>query len=238
MAKSNKEWATLEHGPLIQLQENLWHVEGTLPHMSIGRRMCIAKLTDGRLVLHSPVALEEEAMAALDALGPVGYILVPSGFHRMDGPRFKERYPEATLLCPRGALARVKKVVSVDGTYDDFPSDDSVRLRHLEGMKAAEGVLVVSAGAETTLVFNDAFFNLAHGKGMGGFMMRVMGSSGGPKVTRIMRLLAIKDKKAVAADLASLAETRNLVRLIPGHGDPVLEQAPQVLRQVAANLYS
>jgi hypothetical protein len=238
MASANKEWVALDHGPLIQLQENLWHVEGELPRMSIGRRMCIAKLADGKQVLHSPVALDEEGMRAVEALGPVSYILVPSGFHRLDAARFKERYPEATLLCPRGANGRVSKVVSVDGSYDDFPGDDLVQLRHLEGMKQAEGVLVVRDSEGAALVFNDAFFNLAHGKGMGGFIMRVIGSSGGPKVTRIMRLFVIKEKKALAADLVSLAETKDLVRLIPGHGDPVQENASQVLRDVAAKLYS
>ena len=238
MSQAQEEWPVLPHGPLLQLQDNLWHVEGVLPRMSIGRRMCIARLSDRRLVIHSAIALDEEGMAALEALGPVAFVLVPNAYHRIDAPRFRKRYPNATLLCPAGSRKKVEQVVAVNGSYDDFPEDDAVKLRHLEGLKAAEGVMSVSDASGTSLVFNDSLFNIPHGKGIGGFLLRMLGSSGGPKVTRIMRLFVIKDKKALAADLAKLAETPSLVRLLPAHGQPVEKDAAQVLRDVAASVWS
>jgi hypothetical protein len=236
MSNTENSWNALPHGPLLALQDNLWHVEGTLPKMSMKRRMCVAKMSDGRLVIHSAVALSDEGMAALDALGPVGFILVPNAFHRMDAQAYKERYPDARLLCPAGARKKVEDVVAVDGTYEEFPDDESVKLRHLDGLNEAEGVMSVSDEHGTSLVFNDTLFNLPHGKGFGGLMLRALGSSGGPKVTRLMRMFVLKDKKALAADLGALADTPSLIRWIPAHGAPVDQGAAQVLREVAATL--
>jgi hypothetical protein len=236
MAKTFSTWNVLEHSELVQAQGNLWHVEGAIPNMALRRRMTVVRLADGDILIHSPMALRDESMAQIEALGPVAYILVPNGWHRLDAPNFKKRYPDAKLLCPIGSQKRVSEVVEVDGTYQDFPGDDTVSLRYLDGVKKVEGVLLVTDGDQSTLVFNDCLFNVPHGKGFGGLMIRLMGSSGGPKITRVMRMMAIKDKKALRTQLEELADTRGLRRLIPGHGDVIEEGAADTLRQVASTL--
>ena len=40
--------------------------------LEIGTRMTVIRLGNGDLFLHSPVPLDDETCAALDALGPVG----------------------------------------------------------------------------------------------------------------------------------------------------------------------
>lgn len=37
MAKVNQDWRVLRHGPIEQLEPNLWSVTGTLPGMSLKR---------------------------------------------------------------------------------------------------------------------------------------------------------------------------------------------------------
>ena len=48
----------------------------------------IARMTDGSLVLHSPIALEEDAMVDLEALGTPAFLIVPSRYHRLDAPAY------------------------------------------------------------------------------------------------------------------------------------------------------
>ena len=67
-------------------------------------------------------------------------------------------------------------------------------------------------------------------------MLRLLGSSGGPRVTPIARLLAVRDVRAIAADLERLASIPGLARLVPTHGDIVGQDAPAVLRGVASRL--
>src|SRR5688572_4130223 len=181
------DWKVLPHGPLEQVNANLWVVEGKLPGQPIGRRMAVIRLADGRLVVHSAVALELAAMAELDALGPVGFIVVPNGLHRMDAPRFRARYPQARLLCPPGARARVAKKVTVDGGLDELPADPGLRWELLAGCRDREAAFLVGAG-EVNLLVSDAVFNLpARLPGFSGFMIRLVGSAGGPKVTWLAR---------------------------------------------------
>lgn len=237
MVKAHQDWTVLPHGPLTQLSERVWAADGTLKDMPLPRRMVVAQLASGGLVLHNPIALDDEGMGALEALGPVRYILTPNAFHRLDSPSFKARYPAAKLLCPAGSRAKVEEVVMADGSYDDLPDDAHVSLSHLDGVKESEGVMTVADADGATVVLNDAMFNLDHMDGMFGFIYgKLMGNAGKPKVTTISRLFLVKDKKAFRAHLERLAETPDLRRVIVSHGNIIENDAAGVLRRVAADL--
>ena len=97
--------------------------------------------------------------------------------------------------------------------------------------------MTVRSSDGVTLVFNDAVFNLQHGRGLFMFVYgRLMGNAGGPKVTSITRWLLVKDKRAFRADLEALAATPGLTRIIVAHGDVIDDDAAGVLRSVAATL--
>lgn len=234
MAKVNEDWQVLRHGPIERLESNLWSVTGTLPGMSLKRVMTLVRLEDGRIVIHSAVALEDDAMAEIEAWGRPAVLLVPNGYHRLDAPAYLARYPDLRILCPRGSRAKVEEVVRVDGDYDGFDDDLTVSLEHLSGVRKAEGVMTVRSGSGTTLVLNDALFNMPHGRGVPGFIFRhITGSTGGPRVTRLFRMLAVKDKAAFRDHLNRLAETPNLVRIIVSHHKPITDQPAETLRRVA-----
>lgn len=236
MARPAPTWNVLPHRPIQKLTENLWTVTGALPNMPLDRVLSIAKMGDGRLVLHNGIALEEPAMKEIEAFGKPSFLLVPNGYHRMDAPAFKQRYPEIKVLCPEGARKKVEEVVAVDGTYADLPADDRVSLHDIEGVGRGEGYLKVRSDDGVTLVFNDVFFNMPHKPGLQGLVLRLMGSTGGPKVTRVGKLFLIKDKQAVKAQLEALASTPDLRRVIVMHGDSVSDDPGGLLRKVAATL--
>jgi hypothetical protein len=71
MPKPFPEWTVLPHGKLARLDDNLLSVTGNL-HMPVGdlpRRMTVARLSDGRLVIYSAIALDEAEMRALEDFG-------------------------------------------------------------------------------------------------------------------------------------------------------------------------
>lgn len=236
MAKANATWTVLAHGPLEKLDDGLWRIEGSLPGMALKRVMTIARLADGALVIHNAIALDDAGMRALDALGKVAFIVVPNGYHRLDAPSFAKRYPDARVLAPRGARAKVEEVVTVNGDYGDLPADQHVRLEHLDGVRDGEGVMRVESDDGVTLVFNDLVFNMPHMPGFSGFVMRVLGSSGGPRVTRIARMLLIKEKAAVRAHLERLAATPRLKRIVVSHHQVIVDAPSATLARVAATI--
>jgi hypothetical protein len=51
--------------------------------MRLTATMTVLRLTDGSLLLHSPVAMTPERRAAVEALGPVAHLYSPNTFHHL-----------------------------------------------------------------------------------------------------------------------------------------------------------
>jgi hypothetical protein len=235
MPKVHEAWKVLSHGEIERLDDNLWRVSGTLPGMDLKRVMTLVRLGDGRVVIHSAIALDEPAMAEIEAWGAPAILLVPNRYHRLDAPAYLERYPGLQVFCPKGSRKGIEEVVRVDGDYDDVDAGGDLTVEHLEGVRKGEGALTVRSPGGASLVFNDAVFNVPHGRGVAGFIFRyVTDSTGGPRVTRLFRWLAVKDKAAFGEHLRRLAETPDLVRVIVSHHRMITDEPAAVLRRVAA----
>jgi hypothetical protein len=233
MPKAFDTWTVFPHRPIEKLAENLWRVEGDIPQGGGTRVMTLARLDDGRVIVHNAIALEEPLMQEIESFGKPAVIVVPNGFHRLDAKVYKARYPEAKVYCPEGARKKVAQVVSVDGNYDDAPHDEHVSFAHLEGTKKGEGVLVVRSNGGATVTLNDALCNLPP---TGGFMGFLFGPTGHPSVARVARWLVMKEKASFKDHLTRLAATPALARLIVSHGRMVESGAADALRAAADEL--
>ena len=238
MANQSDEWKVLNHGPVEQLTDNLWRVVGSIPRMSLKRVMTIAKMCDLRLVFHSPIALDETTMAEIEKLGPPAYVIVPGGYHRMDAPAYKKRYPAVRVLAPRGSRAKVEEVIPVDGTYEDFPEDTSVAFQMIPGIGEKEGAMIVRSSDGVTVVLNDVVMNMDRKRDpLGRFFTTLMGSAPGPRVSRLAKLALVKDRLALRAELERLASIPNLVRLVVSHENVAKgNEAAEALRKAATFL--
>jgi hypothetical protein len=236
-AKAHTRWTVLPHKPIERLSERLWRIEGALPNMPLQRVMTIARRSDGGLIVHNAIAVDDATLAELDAWGPIAAIIVPNGYHRLDARVFRDRYPEARLICPRGARAKVEQVVPVTGSYEDEPADPAVALETLDGTAASEGVMIVRDGDGASLVFNDIVFNMPHQRGVSGFVLRwITASTGGPRVSRIARWFLAKDKPALRGHLERLADTPELRRIVVSHHEVIDREPGRVLCNLAGTL--
>lgn len=226
-------WKVLPHGPIQKLASNLWRVEGEMEHIPMRRSMELVKRPNGDVWIHNAVALDEKAMGEIEAWGPPRVLLVPSGYHRIDPARFKERYPSLRVLCPRGAAKRLRAKVAVDGTFDELPADDDLAIEPLDGVGDMEAVVRVTSEDGVSLLVCDAVFNMQHRPGVKGTIFRLVGSTGGPCVTNIFKFAVLKDRAAFKASLLRLADLPNLKRVLVQHEDPI---DAATLRRVAAEL--
>lgn len=236
MAEDPRDWKVLEHGPLESHEENLWSCRGSLPGMALRRRMIVVRLSDGRLVLYSAIALDEARMAELERLGQPAYLIVPNGYHRLDAPRYAARYPGIEVLCPAPVRAAVQKRVKVTGELSSLPQVPELRAFSQPATRTGEAALCVQSGERASLVFNDTLFNHPHVPGFKGAVVRWMGSSGGPRVTPLARMALLSDKRAFATHLRELAATPGLTRILVTHCDPIEEQPAAVLQAIAERL--
>jgi hypothetical protein len=238
MAKASDAWNVLPHGPLEKLAENLWHCSGAVPGMSLKRAMTLTRMRDGRVIVHNAISLDEESMNEIEAWGPLSFLIVPNGLHRLDAAAWKKRYPQIKVLAPKGSRKKVEERVPVDLIYEEFEGDDSVGLQTLDGVKGAEGAVTVRSSDGTTVVLNDAVFNMDMPNDfMGKMMLSVMGSAPGPRVSRLAKLFLVKDNQALRANLERFASLPDLVRLIVSH-DKVAKgaDAKAALEQAATYL--
>jgi len=69
--------------------------------MEIDARMTVIRLADGKLMLHSPCAIDDDLRGALAALGSVAYIVAPGTFHYLHVASAQAAFPAAeTYICP------------------------------------------------------------------------------------------------------------------------------------------
>ena len=97
--------------------------------------------------------------------------------------------------------------------------------------------MIVEDEDGVTLVMNDALFNMPHRSGVPGFILRhVTQSSGGPRVSRLIRLFMLKDSAAFRANLERLAKLPGLRRIVVAHHETIENSPADALRQAAARL--
>lgn len=235
--KPFERWTVLPHGKLTEVDDGLLTVVGNL-HMPVGdfpRRMTVARLEDGRLVVYSAIALAEDEMQAIERYGEPAFLVVPSAIHRMDAKIWCDRYPDLVVVAPAGARAKVAQVVPVAATHLDL-ADPHVRLFAVQGTRDREAALLVERAGGFTLVVNDLIWNVAHRPGVGGWFLKVAGFTGGsPRIPPLVAKKSIADRRAFRAALDRWSHLP-LRRIIMSHGEIVEGGASEVLRGLSARL--
>ena len=105
---------------LIAFAEDVWADARPLRFLGVemGTRMTVVRLANGGLFVHSPVALDAETKAAVDALGPVRAIVAPNLFHHLFVGAWASAYPDAKLsACP--GLAEKRPELRFDAVLGD-----------------------------------------------------------------------------------------------------------------------
>lgn len=78
--------------------------------------------------------------------------------------------------------------------------------------------MIVRSTDGITIVLNDAVFNMDKKRDPLGFLFTtLLGSAPGPRVSRLVKLLLVKNKRALRAHLERFAEQPDLVRLVVAH---------------------
>ncbi len=224
------------HGALDEVFPGVFFVTGTMRFpgpvpVLISRNMTV--LRDGSsLTVVNSVRLDDEGLAALDALGRVEHVVRLAGFHGADDPFFKERYgatvwnvgdqPYAAGFNPRPPPDQ--RYFQPDQTVndgDELPGGG--RVIAFSSVAAGEGLLHLDRDGGL-LVAGDVLQNWAEPDGyfntLGRWSLRAMGfvkpCNVGPGW--------LKQMKPAAPELRRLLDLP-FEHLLPAHGTPVVGQA-------------
>ncbi len=226
----------LPHGDLEPLGPGVWQVTGALP-FPVKRNMTIARLSDGTLLFHSVVAMNDAGMAALDALGAPSILIVPNAGHRMDAPFYKARYPNVRVVCPAGKRTKIEEVVAVDATSEDALPPLGVRLHALDGFKLGELAYELDTPGGKLLMITDALGNADVQPGLGGWLAAniACGVKGRLGVPRFIRWAFTRDKKVARASIQRLAVIGGVGVITVAHGKALTDRCDEALTEAAAS---
>ena len=238
MSQPFETWQVLPHGQLTEVDVNLLTVVGRI-EMPLGefpRRMSVVRLRDGRLVVYSAIALDDDEMAALESYGRPMFLVVPSALHRLDAKIWKDRYPWMQVVAPAGARAKIAEAVDVDTDQPRF-EDPNVDFKTIAGSQDREAALVVRTPTGTTLVLNDIVGNIHDEHGLGGWLLRLAGFAGDEaQIPRVVKMKLVEDEKALRAQLLGWSEIPTLNRILVSHGAPIEGDPRGVLKKLAGSL--
>lgn len=222
----------------------LWIVDGTIVRMAalgggapFTTRMTVARLADGSLWCHSPIAPDAALFAAIDALGPVRHLVSPNKLHYAHIAAWKRRYPEAVAWASPGVRERAasqKIEVSFDTDLGEAPEPAwaaELDQLHFRGSRAIEEVVFLHR-ASATLVLADLIENFEAAKL--GTAMRWIARLGGVldpdgKTPLDMRF-TFRDRATARACLQRMLAWRPQ-RVILAHGRCYLDHAEAELRR-------
>jgi hypothetical protein len=210
--------------PFLQLAPEIWMADGPVTSFhgfAYPTRMAVIRLSDGNLFIWSPIALSESLVAAVNALGPVRYLVSPNALHHLFLGPWKSTYPKARLYAtPR--LCRKRRELGFDGALGDVPEPEwaaDIDQVVLHGSFALTEVVFFHRGSRTAL-FADLIQNFPRDwfKGWRGFLARhggiVAPNPGIPGDWRASFL----NRRAARASLAKILAWP-IERVLIAHGD-------------------
>ena len=148
--------------PLINLAPDLWVANrGFVNELgAITSRMTAIRLSNGRLLIHSPVPLEAALRAAVEDLGPVTALLAPNLYHHLFIAEWKSAFPKARVFGVAGLAAKCRNINFDAELGAGSPNDWADEVDQLAiGGVPSYGDVVFFHRASRTLLVSDLVFN-------------------------------------------------------------------------------
>ncbi|HKM61791.1 MAG TPA: DUF4336 domain-containing protein [Acidisphaera sp.] len=217
---------------LEPVAENIWAVSAPFDFLGaihLGTRMTVVRLSDGSVLLHSPVPISDALAAEIAAIGPVRHIVCPNRFHHTYAGQALARFPGALLHGPR-SLWKKRKDLTFAAELTETPHPDwagDLELLTIKGCALDETVFYHPA--TRTLIASDLVENF-HGSSHRptDWYLKAQGLHGRIGWRRLMRFV-YRDRKAARASLDRLLQWP-FERVVVAHGDIIRQDAREAVR--------
>jgi hypothetical protein len=221
---------------LRKLDENLWVAEQPLRFMglAVGARMTIIRLADGGLWVHSPLRLTPERRQAVEALGPVRFLVAPNKYHHLFIGEWMAAYPQARAYAAPGLPEKRKDLSFHAVLSDQAPAEWAGQIEMLPWRGAPMlSEVVFFHSPSRTLVLTD----MAHNVGPDAaattrFFFRLFGGYGRLGTSLVERMVN-RDRPAVRRTVDTILQW-DFQRVIIAHGHIVESNGAQALREAYA----
>ncbi|MCA9668079.1 MAG: DUF4336 domain-containing protein [Myxococcales bacterium] len=197
-----------------------------------GTRMTVVRLAGERLLIYSPVGLDESTREAVDGLGSVCAVVAPSVFHHVFVSQWMTHYPQARFAaCPGLEWKRTDLAFScvLGDTPDPLWADE---LEQCYFSARRENEIVLFHRRSRTLICCDSLLNLAHHASPWTRRVAWLMGNDAPGITRLERFM-IRDR-ALARRQVDRMLSWDIDKIVLAHGDLIARDGHEVLRQAYA----
>lgn len=226
-----------------QLAPDLWIVDDAMPLPKgmfpfalpafLGKstlRMTIVRLSDGGVLVHSPVRHHERVVEAVRAIGPVRFIVGPCVMHTTFLRPWHALFPDAKLVVAPRTQRRIASFAGVPELDDNAPlAPDDLEQVYMDGHTNRETLFLHKWSR--TLIATDFVYNIGANTGLGeAAWLRIAGVRNPLGVTRQTRK-GVRKPDAFAPKLERLLSW-DFDRLIMSHGDVIERGGKAALARV------
>lgn len=218
---------------LRKLDENLWVAEQPLKFMGleVGTRMTIVRLADGALWVHSPLRLTLEQRQAVEAIGPVRFLVAPNAFHHLFIGEWMAAWPEARAYASPSLPEKRKDLRFHSVLSEQAPSAWAGQIEVLPWRGAPSvGEVVFFHHASRTLVLTDSLHNPgADGAALANFVFKLLGGRMDRPSTWLIDRMVNRDRAAARRTVDAILQW-DVQRIILAHGNVVEHDAARAFR--------
>ncbi|MGZ3458527.1 MAG: DUF4336 domain-containing protein [Archangium sp.] len=202
--------------------------------LELGGRMTVIRLPEGGLWLHSPVKPDAAVRGAVDALGPVRFLVAPNTMHHLWLGEWAAAYPSARVLAPAGLRAKRKDLridVVLSDVLDVGQSPD-IELLLAHGIPKLEEFVFLHRPSRT-LLLTDLAFNIHDSPSwLTRTYLEWSGTHGRLGATRLLKSM-VKDR-AVLRAWRDRVLSWDFDRVVPCHGQVVERGGREAVRDAFA----
>lgn len=195
-------------------------------------RMTVVRLSNGTLLVHSPIRIDDALAKEIDALGDVACIVAPNRWHHLFFGACAERYSKARTFAAPGLTEKIPTLRSDEVLTDTAPNAWANEFEQLVVQGAPKMSEVVLFHKQSrTLIVSDLLFNVVR---PANFMTKVlttlMGTRGKLAKSRGWSMM-MEDRAAFDASVRKVLAW-DFDKLVMAHGDIVEKDAGEKARVV------
>lgn len=196
-------------------------------------RMAVIRLSDGGLLVWSPVALTEAVRSEIASLGEVRVLIAPNSLHHLYLAEWREAFPSARLHAAPGFRARCPDI-AVDADLGDAPATDWAE--DLDQVVVAGNAITTEVvffhRQSRTVLFTDLIQQFDPGwfTGWRAIVARLDRLTGPEAAVPQKFRVAFTDRR-VARDAIRRVMAWPAEKVLMAHGAPVLEDGAAVIRR-------
>ena len=210
---------------LAVLAPNLWELNAPLSvlGMALGHRMTVARLPDGGLWVHSPVAHSPALAAELARLGPVANIVAPNAIHDTYLEGWFAAFPTARFHGARG-FAKFRPDLKFTDALGDTPDAAwaaTFDQHMIRGMPRLNEVAFLHRASHTLILTDSATHRLA--ENTEDRPLEILNPPDGAAV-EVFHLLATRGGLSIEALARRDAFRDAIVLLRAGHAEDALQR--------------